>query len=67
MLAVRRYYSVRLFPELDLNGSVTHVTGIARDITERKQAEDSLREALLEINELKDQLYKENVALREEI
>ena len=67
MPAGRRYYSVRLFPELDLNGSVTHVTGIARDITERKQAEDSLREALLEINELKDQLYKENVALREEI
>jgi PAS domain S-box-containing protein len=39
----RRYYSVRLFPELDLNGSVTNVLGIARDITERKQAEDELR------------------------
>ena len=38
--------------------------GIARDITERKQAEDSLREALLEINTLKDQLYKENIVLQ---
>ena len=38
-----RYYSVRLFPELDLNGSVSSVLGIARDITERKQAEDALR------------------------
>src|SRR4030095_15949362 len=41
--------------------------GISRDITERKQTEDSLREALLEINALKDQLFQENVALREEI
>ena len=41
--AGRKYYSVRLFPELDLNGSVINVLGIARDITERKQAEDALR------------------------
>ncbi len=39
----RRYYGVRLFPELDLNGSVINVLAIARDITERKQAEDALR------------------------
>ena len=63
----RRCYSVRYFPELDLDGSVVAVLGISRDITERKQTEDSLREALLEINTLKDQLYQENVALREEI
>ncbi|MDT4966419.1 MAG: hypothetical protein QOJ64_1156 [Acidobacteriota bacterium] len=62
-----RYFSVRFFPELDLNGSVVNVLGISRDISERKEAEDSLREALLEINQLKDQLYKENIALREEI
>src|SRR6266850_3078981 len=39
----RRYYSSRFFPELDRNGSVINVLGIARDITERKQAEDALR------------------------
>jgi PAS domain S-box-containing protein len=38
-----RYYSVRLFPEVDLNGSVINVLGIARDITERKRAENELR------------------------
>jgi PAS domain S-box-containing protein len=39
----RRYYSVRLFPELDLNGSVINVLGIARDITEHKRAEEKLK------------------------
>jgi PAS domain S-box-containing protein len=39
----RKHYSVRLFPELDRDGSVINVLGIARDITERKQAEDVLR------------------------
>ena len=39
----RRDYNVRLFPELDLNGSVINVLSIARDITKRKQAEDALR------------------------
>ena len=43
--AGRRYYSVRMFPELDLSGSVINVLGISRDITERKQAEDALRES----------------------
>jgi PAS domain S-box-containing protein len=39
----RSYFSIRLFPELDLNGSVVNVLGISRDITERKQAEEKLR------------------------
>ncbi|MEK6302037.1 MAG: MEDS domain-containing protein [Acidobacteriota bacterium] len=38
-----RDYSVRLFPELDLNGSVINVLGISRDITERKEAEEKLK------------------------
>ena len=41
--AGRRYFSVRLFPELDLNGSVINVLGISRDITERKETEEKLR------------------------
>jgi signal transduction histidine kinase len=39
----RTHFSVRLFPELDLNGSVINVLGISRDITERKQAEETLK------------------------
>jgi len=41
--AGRRYYSVRFFPELDLDGVVVSVLGISRDITERKLAEEELR------------------------
>jgi PAS domain S-box-containing protein len=38
-----------------------------RDITERKKAEESLREALKEVKQLKNQLREENLYLREEI
>jgi PAS domain S-box-containing protein len=41
--------------------------GAVTDITERKRAEADLRTALDEIKKLQDQLYKENIALREEI
>ncbi len=39
----RKHYSSRLFPELDLNGSVINVLGIGRDITESKRAEEELK------------------------
>jgi transcriptional regulator with GAF, ATPase, and Fis domain len=41
--------------------------GTVIDITERKHAEDELRQAFDEIKKLKDQLYKENLALRDEV
>ncbi|MGD1092923.1 MAG: sigma 54-interacting transcriptional regulator [Bryobacteraceae bacterium] len=41
--------------------------GAVTDITERKRAEADLRNALDEIKKLQDQLYRENIALREEI
>jgi PAS domain S-box-containing protein len=41
--------------------------GAVTDITERKRSEADLRKALDEIRKLRDQLYKENIALREEI
>jgi PAS domain S-box-containing protein len=43
------------------------VLSIVRDVTERKQAEEALCKALLEVRRLKDQLQAENVYLREEI
>ncbi len=41
--------------------------GAVTDVTERKAAEAHLQNALDEIKKLRDQLYKENIALREEI
>jgi PAS domain S-box-containing protein len=38
----RSYFSIRMFPELDLNGSVVNVLGISRDITESRRAEAAL-------------------------
>jgi PAS domain S-box-containing protein len=40
---------------------------MVRDITRRKQAEESLRRALAEVQQLKDRLHEENVYLQEEI
>jgi PAS domain S-box-containing protein len=52
---------------LDEGGKPYRVNSILSDVTDRKQAEDDLQQALEEIGKLKDQLYKENIALREEI
>ena len=43
------------------------ILSIVRDITERKEAEESLRTALAEVQQLKDRLHEENVYLQEEI
>ena len=39
----RKSFSIRVFPELDRDGSVINVLGIARDITARRSAEDELQ------------------------
>jgi PAS domain S-box-containing protein len=52
---------------LDEAGGPRRVSGISADITDRKRAQEDLRIALREIGKLKDQLYEENVALKEEI
>ena len=41
--------------------------GVTLDISERKAAEEGLRNALIEVEQLKDQLQKENVYLREQV
>jgi PAS domain S-box-containing protein len=45
----------------------TLVSGAVRDVTERARAGEALRKAFEEIKGLRDQLYEENIALREEI
>src|SRR5688572_25650361 len=41
--------------------------GVTLDISERKAAEEGLRNALIEVEQLKDQLQKENIYLREHV
>jgi formate hydrogenlyase transcriptional activator len=52
---------------LDEAGRPCRINGISADITDRKRAEGDLQKALDEIQNLKDRLYEENIALREEI
>ncbi len=40
---------------------------LTRDVTERKKAENKLKKAFKEINELKDKLEEENIYLRKEV
>jgi PAS domain S-box-containing protein len=48
-------------------GEITEVIGTTMDVTEQYEARTALETALEEIKALKDQLYHENIALREEI
>jgi PAS domain S-box-containing protein len=45
----------------------TLVSAAVRDVTERTRAQEALRKAFEEIKGLRDQLYRENLALKEEI
>jgi PAS domain S-box-containing protein len=54
-------------PVFSSSGELVQFVGSSTDITERKRAADDLQNAFEEIRKLKDQLYKENIALREEI
>jgi formate hydrogenlyase transcriptional activator len=62
-----RWFLIRLNPLRDEQGRIIRWYGTRTDIEDRKQAEDCLQKALDEVKKLKDQLYKENIALREEI
>ena len=54
-------------PVLDESGEITEVIGTVIDVTEQHEARAALETAFEEIKALRDQLYKENIALREEI
>jgi PAS domain S-box-containing protein len=51
----------------DDNNVAVGLRGVTLDISERKVAEEGLRNALIEVEQLKDQLQKENVYLREQV
>jgi PAS domain S-box-containing protein len=57
----------RVFEASLVNCEGDKILAMARDITERKQAEESLRKALAEVRELKDRLHQENIYLQQEI
>jgi transcriptional regulator with GAF, ATPase, and Fis domain len=52
---------------LNETGDVVEIVGTAVDTTEQVQARIALENALTEVKLLKDQLYKENLALRDEV
>jgi PAS domain S-box-containing protein len=54
-------------PVLNASGDVEQFVCTMMDVTERKQAEEALRKAFDEIKVLRDQLYQENIALKEEV
>jgi PAS domain S-box-containing protein len=55
------------YPVLNNGGDVVEFVGAVLDITEQTEARIELEKALAEVRLLKDQLYKENLALRDEV
>src|SRR5215472_6803870 len=54
-------------PFLNPAGEVVELVGTNMDVTEHYQARSELEKAFEEIKRLKDELYRENLALKEEI
>ncbi|MGC1416431.1 MAG: sigma 54-interacting transcriptional regulator [Candidatus Acidiferrum sp.] len=54
-------------PVLNTAGELVEFMGISMEVTDRKRSEDELKAAFEEIKQLKDQLYRENLALRDEV
>jgi PAS domain S-box-containing protein len=62
-----RYIHTIGHPVTNCAGEVAEFVGTHMDVTEQREARAALERAFEEIKQLKDQLYLENVALREEI
>ena len=60
-------HGLRTFEASMVKCNGDRILTIVRDITERREAEESLKTALEEVQRLKDQLYEENIYLQEEI
>jgi PAS domain S-box-containing protein len=64
--SIRYIHSVG-HPAKDATGELKEFVGTIVDVTEQQQSRKALENAFAEINTLKDQLFHENVALRQEI
>jgi PAS domain S-box-containing protein len=64
---VVKYVSAIGHPMLNSSGDISELIGTATDVTEERVAKAALEAAFEEIKVLKEQLYKENVALRDEV
>jgi len=64
--AIRHIHCVSR-PVMDASGHVVELIGTNMDVTEHHEAEAALQRAFEEIKQLKDRLYRENLALKEEI
>lgn len=62
-----RWFAVRTVPLRDELGRIVKWYAAGHDIDDRKRAEEELEKAFDEIKKLRDQLYKENLALKAEI
>ena len=62
-----RWFAVRTVPIRDEFGRIVKWYAAGHDIDDRKRAEEELEKAFDEIKKLRDQLYKENLALKAEI
>jgi PAS domain S-box-containing protein len=54
-------------PVVNASGDVMELVGSIMDVTDQYQSRAALEKAFQEIKELKDELYKENLALKDEI
>jgi PAS domain S-box-containing protein len=64
--SIRYIHSVG-HPVKDSSGKLKEFVGTIVDITEQQRSRKALEDAFTEINTLKDQLFHENIALRQEI
>jgi PAS domain S-box-containing protein len=64
--AIKHLHSIG-HPVLGATGDLSELVGTVIDITEQTQARIAVESALTEVKALKDQLYKENLALRDEV
>jgi transcriptional regulator with GAF, ATPase, and Fis domain len=62
-----RYISSIGHPVFNSSGDVSEYIGTAMDVTEQRVAKQALEKAFEQIKALKEQLYNENVALRDEV
>jgi len=54
-------------PVVNARGQLAELVGTIMDVTEQHQARTALEKAFKEIRQLKEELYRENLALKEEI